>query len=123
MPAIEVSRRNGLSAIHMMRLNNGSSTRVMGSRVMVTSASPKVAAVGMTKPARVMVRPASSKVAPWLLLSARSTTGKGVFAQTKSIQRVATKGGVTPADACSAANANQFVRVPYTATYYFYRSR
>ena len=60
---------------------------------------------------------------PWLLLSAKSTFGKGVFAQTKSIQRVATKGGVTPTDPCAAANVNQFARVPYTATYYFYRSR
>ena len=60
---------------------------------------------------------------PWLLLNARSTFGKGVLTQTRSIQRVATKGGTAPLDACSAANANQFVRVPYTATYYFYRSR
>jgi len=60
---------------------------------------------------------------PWLLLSARSTFGRGVFTQTRSIQRVATKGGITPTEPCSAANANQFLRVPYTATYYFYRSR
>ena len=60
---------------------------------------------------------------PWLLLNARSTFGRGVFTQTRSIQRVATKGGITPTEPCSAANANQFVRVPYTATYYFYRSR
>jgi len=60
---------------------------------------------------------------PWLLLSAKATFGKGVFTQTKSIQRVATRGGTTPTDPCSAANANQFARVPYTATYYFYRSR
>ena len=60
---------------------------------------------------------------PWLLLGAKATFGKGVFTQTRSIQRVATKGGATPADPCSAANANQFARVPYTATYYFYRSR
>jgi len=60
---------------------------------------------------------------PWLLLNAKSTFGKGVMTQTRSIQRVATKGGTTPTDACTASNANQFVRVPYTATYYFYRSR
>jgi len=60
---------------------------------------------------------------PWLLLNARATFGKGVFTQTRSIQRVATKGGITPIEPCSAANVNQFVRVPYTATYYFYRSR
>ena len=60
---------------------------------------------------------------PWLLLNAKSTFGKGVLTQTRSIQRVATKGGIAPTEACSATNANQFARVPYTATYYFYRSR
>lgn len=60
---------------------------------------------------------------PWLLLNAKATFGKGVFTQTKSVQRVATKGGNTPTEPCAASNANQFVRVPYTATYYFYRSR
>jgi Protein of unknown function (DUF3455) len=60
---------------------------------------------------------------PWLLLAAKATFGKGVLTQTRSIQRVATKGGTKPTEACSASNANQFARVPYTATYYFYRSR
>lgn len=60
---------------------------------------------------------------PWLLLSAKATFGKGVLTQTRSIQRVATKGGLAPTEPCTAANANQFARVPYTATYYFYRSR
>lgn len=60
---------------------------------------------------------------PWLLLGAKSTFGNGVMTKTRSIQRVATHGGITPAEACSASNANQFARVPYTATYYFYRGR
>jgi len=58
---------------------------------------------------------------PWLLLSAKSTTGTGVFAQTKSIQRVQTVAGVAPSQPCSVANAAQVARVPYTAKYYFYR--
>ena len=58
---------------------------------------------------------------PWLLLTAKSTAGQGLFAQTASIQRVQTVGGVAPAEACDAANAKQVARVPYTATYYFYR--
>ncbi len=58
---------------------------------------------------------------PWLLLTARSTTGAGVFGQTKSIQRVQTTGGIAPSQACTSENAKQTVRVPYTATYYFYR--
>lgn len=59
---------------------------------------------------------------PWLLLTAKSTSGTGDFGGTKSIQRVNTRGGVAPSRPCSAANAKQVVRVPYTATYYFYRA-
>jgi len=58
---------------------------------------------------------------PWLLLTAKSSTGTGVFTQTKSIQRLKTVGGAAPAQPCSAANVGEIARVPYTATYYFYR--
>jgi len=58
---------------------------------------------------------------PWLLLASKSTSGAGVFTSTKSIQRVQTTGGVAPSDSCTSANAKQVVRIPYTATYYFYR--
>ena len=66
--------------------------------------------------------PGPDKLAiPWLLLTAKSTTGTGVFSQTKSIQRVQTAGGNAPSQACTSENAKQVARVPYTATYYFYR--
>ena len=58
---------------------------------------------------------------PWLLLTAKSSTGTGVFTQTKSIQRLKTVGGAAPAQLCGAANVGEVARVPYTATYYFYR--
>jgi Protein of unknown function (DUF3455) len=58
---------------------------------------------------------------PWLLLTAKSTAGSGLFSQTRSIQRVQTMGGIAPALPCTTENAKQVVRVPYTATYYFYR--
>jgi Protein of unknown function (DUF3455) len=58
---------------------------------------------------------------PWLLLTAKSTSGSGLFSQTRSIQRVKTSGGSAPAQACTSENAKQVSRVPYTATYYFYR--
>ena len=58
---------------------------------------------------------------PRLLLSAKATAGAGVFNATKSIQRVQTVGGVAPSAPCSAINSKQVMRVPYTATYYFYR--
>jgi len=57
---------------------------------------------------------------PWLLLSAKSTSGTGVFSKTKSIQRVHTVGGKAPTEACSQALAGKVTRVGYKATYYFY---
>ena len=58
---------------------------------------------------------------PWLLLTAKSNSGSGVFAQTKSIQRVDTVGGLAPSEPCTSANLKKVARVPYSATYYFYR--
>lgn len=65
--------------------------------------------------------PAANAI-PWLLLATKTTAGSGTFSATTSIQRVRTVGGVAPSAACSAANTAQIARVPYTATYYFYRS-
>ena len=56
---------------------------------------------------------------PWLLLSAKSTSGTGVFARTLSIQRLRTVGGKAPADGCDQAHAGQEARIPYKATYAF----
>lgn len=60
---------------------------------------------------------------PWLLLTARSTTGNGVFGRTTSIQRLYTEGGVAPTGACGPAQAGQAARVAYRATYRFYVAR
>jgi len=64
--------------------------------------------------------PTSSAI-PWLLLGAKANGGSGVFSTAKSIQRVATTGGLAPAEPCGATNLHQVARVPYTAAYYFYR--
>jgi Protein of unknown function (DUF3455) len=67
--------------------------------------------------------PGPDKLAiPWLLLSAKSTTGTGPLSQTQSVQRVQTVGGIAPSESCSAANVKQVARVPYTASYYFYHA-
>jgi hypothetical protein len=58
---------------------------------------------------------------PWLLLAAKSNSGGGDFGVTKSIQRVATAAGAAPAETCTADKLGQVARVPYMATYYFYR--
>jgi hypothetical protein len=60
---------------------------------------------------------------PWLLLSAKSTSGDGVLGKTVSVQRVRTVGGKAPVAGCSQAEAGKEVRVPYSATYYFYVAR
>ena len=60
---------------------------------------------------------------PWLLLAIKSRDGQGLLAQTASVQRVDTQGGVAPPTACSAANARQVERVGYTATYVFWRAK
>jgi len=57
---------------------------------------------------------------PWLLLSAKTASGNGVFSGTASIQRVQTVGGKPPAGGCTQAQAGQELRVPYSATYNFY---
>lgn len=59
---------------------------------------------------------------PWLLLTAKSTTGTGVFARTKSLQRLRTEGGLAPPAAqCTADRLDRTERIAYKAVYYFYR--
>jgi hypothetical protein len=60
---------------------------------------------------------------PWLLLSAKSTEGNGIFGKTQSVQRVNTVGGKAPADGCSQAQIGKEARIPYRATYNFYIAR
>jgi uncharacterized protein DUF3455 len=60
---------------------------------------------------------------PWLLLAAKSNSGTGLFSRIKSVQRLHTVGGKAPSAPCSQDNAQQVVRVPYKATYYFYAAK
>lgn len=57
---------------------------------------------------------------PWLLLSAASTQGPGVFDGVTFVQRVNTVGGKAPA--APGANPGDFANVPYTAEYFFSRN-
>jgi hypothetical protein len=59
----------------------------------------------------------------WLLLRAKSNSGKGIFGRTQFIQRLHTIGGVTPDARCDTDHAGQRTRVAYSADYYFYSSR
>ncbi|MGO9945272.1 MAG: DUF3455 domain-containing protein [Steroidobacteraceae bacterium] len=60
---------------------------------------------------------------PWLLLTAKTTSGTGMFSAVSSIQRLHTAGGVAPAGGCSQASAGQELRVAYSADYLFYAAR
>jgi hypothetical protein len=57
---------------------------------------------------------------PWLLLEAKSTEGHGIMNAVQSVQRIATRGGKSPATGCDAAHVSAEVRVPYEATYVFF---
>ena len=60
---------------------------------------------------------------PWLLLRAKSTAGKGIFAKVQFIQRLDTVGGLPPQTGCDSAHSGQRTRVAYSAEYYFYSAR
>jgi hypothetical protein len=57
---------------------------------------------------------------PWLLLTAVSHAGNGVFANVTMIQRLDTKGGQPPQSGCDEAHRNAETKSAYSADYYFY---
>ena len=57
---------------------------------------------------------------PWLLLSATSNSGPGIFAKTTGIQRLYTVSGKAPTEGCDRDHAGKEARVSYSAQYYFY---
>ena len=73
--------------------------------------------------ARVAAATVDPTAIPWLLLSAKSTAGPGIFADVTYVQRVNTAGGLAPTTDCDADHLGQAVPVPYTAEYFFYRAK
>ena len=57
---------------------------------------------------------------PWLLLSAASHSGDGVFSKVTFIQRLNTKNGQPPKSGCDEAHRNAETKSTYSADYYFY---
>src|ERR1700687_279638 len=58
---------------------------------------------------------------PWLLPTAASHSGEGIFSRVTSIQRIHTEGGMPPsARTCEASANGQASRNAYSADYYFY---
>lgn len=59
----------------------------------------------------------------WLLLSAKSTSGNGIFTRVRFIQRLRTVGGSAPSDGCDETSLGREVRVAYSAEYWFYADK
>jgi hypothetical protein len=80
-----------------------------------------------TDGSRLLGKVVASDAAPretdlrWLLLSTRSF-GEGAFTGISYVQRVNTTGGMPPAR-CEPKQANQLLRVDFTAEFVFYRPR
>jgi hypothetical protein len=64
-----------------------------------------------------------SNAVPWLKLNAKTTSGPGIFATVRFIQRLHTVGGNAPLDGCNADAADREVRVSYSADYWFYADK
>lgn len=58
---------------------------------------------------------------PWLLLSAVSSRGPGIFEGTTFIQRLNTTGGTAPTT--PGTTYGEMAKVPYTAEYVFYKAQ
>ncbi|HEY9132727.1 MAG TPA: DUF3455 domain-containing protein [Dyella sp.] len=72
------------------------------------------------EPVSVSPAPQAGAVA-WLVLHAKSHAGSGMLANVDYVARVHTEGGVAPATGCDASHVGAEVRVPYKATYLFFR--
>lgn len=60
---------------------------------------------------------------PWLRLTATGFGGEGMFSKVTYIHRLDTEQGLAPDSGCEADHVGARVRVPYTATYYFYAAK
>jgi hypothetical protein len=58
---------------------------------------------------------------PWLLLKATGVEGNGILTKVEFIRRSDTHGGVASTAGCDLQHLNTVSRIPYTATYTFYR--
>lgn len=69
---------------------------------------------------QLAVAPSSAGNLPYQLVKANPAEGKGAMTGVTYIQRVALKGGVAPAAACTAANKGKQEVVKYQADYIFW---
>lgn len=72
---------------------------------------------------QLAVAPAGAGNLPYQLVKANPAEGKGAMAGVAYIQRVALKGGVAPAAACTAADKGKQQQVKYQADYLFWAAK
>lgn len=70
---------------------------------------------------QVAIAPAAKGSIPLQLVKAEPATGVGAMTGVTYIQRINTKGGVAPSEACDANRAGTRAQVRYEADYVFYR--
>ena len=71
---------------------------------------------------QLAVAPAGEGNLPYQLVKANPAMGMGAMSGISHIQRVALKGGVAPAEACTPANKGQRMAVKYQADYIFWKA-
>jgi hypothetical protein len=70
--------------------------------------------------AKKAASPESGAVA-WLLIPAQSNGQPGELQGVTLVQRIQTHGGIAPPSGCDTSSVGAETKVPYTATYVFYR--
>ena len=99
-------------------------TDATGKKIVHHSAGPTWKHIGGSEvKAKVVAKQDAPKpeAIPWLLLSAASHSGEGIFSRVTSIQRIHTEGGMPPeAKYCDSSTAGKEVGTVYAADYYFY---
>ncbi len=70
---------------------------------------------------QLAVSPSPAGNIPMQLVQANPATGSGAFSGVSYIQRLNTKGGVAPADPCTASTSGAKKTVNYSADYVFYK--
>jgi hypothetical protein len=72
---------------------------------------------------QLAVAPAGAGNLPYQLVKANPAEGKGAMAGVTYVQRVALKGGVAPASACTQAQKGKEQQVKYQADYIFWAAK
>jgi hypothetical protein len=65
--------------------------------------------------------PSPDNSIPWLLVPKQDGDNTGTLGGIEFVQRIDTAGGVAPATGCDASTVGATVKIPYSATYVFYR--